>query len=331
MKADFRALKPEDTGRSATDRFARDVLDGLSMEPKETRPVWLYDERGSALYQQITETEDYYLTRCEREILAEHGPDLAARLGRRPFNLVDLGAGDGRKTALLLRSLLDQGVPFTYVPVDISVEAMRQLTGSLTREFDRTALEVKGLIADYFDALRWVKRTEGAGTVVLFLGSNIGNFDAIQGQAFLRSLRSALHEGDRLLIGSDLKKDPRVIERAYDDKGGITRKFNLNLLERMNRELGADFDPGRFVYRSYYDVRRGAVESWLISTRAQQVHVGALGRRFSFREWEGIHTESSRKYSRDEIGRMAAEAGFTVEGDFMDGRGYFVDSLWRAR
>ncbi|HEX9007581.1 MAG TPA: L-histidine N(alpha)-methyltransferase, partial [Bacteroidota bacterium] len=171
---------------------------------------------------------------------------------------------------------------------------------------------------------------DGRASVVLFLGSNIGNMGPAESRAFLRRLRGALSDGDCLLIGFDLKKKPAVIQRAYDDAAGITREFNLNILDRMNRELGADFDRNGFVYTSYYNVPVGAVESWLVSTRPQEVFIGALQRAFSFGEWEGLHTEYSYKYSRADIRRLAEETGFVIEENFSDREGSFVDSLWRA-
>ncbi len=329
MKAGYRVLNPAGVS-SSVERFAHDVLEGLSQNPKRTLPVYFYDDRGSALYQRITETPEYYLTRCEMSILGTHGAALAGSFPGRPFNLVDLGSGDGSKAVVLLKSLLDREAAFTYIPVDISVEAMRQLTGGLQREFAGTELVTDGMVADYFDAVGSLKRGDGRPIVALFLGSNIGNMGPTESRAFLRRLRGALSEGDRLLIGFDLKKEPAVIQRAYNDAAGITREFNLNLLDRMNRELGADFDRNGFVYTSYYDVPRGAVESWLVSTRPQEVFIGALQRGFSFVEWEGLHTEYSYKYSRADIRRLAEDTGFVIEGEFTDGEGAFVDSLWRA-
>ncbi|HEX8960393.1 MAG TPA: L-histidine N(alpha)-methyltransferase [Geobacteraceae bacterium] len=329
MKAGYRVLHTEGGSPPAV-RFAHDVLQGLSQSPKRTLPVYFYDDRGSALYQRITETPEYYLTRCELEILDTHGGALADRFPRQPFNLVDLGSGDGGKAVVLLKHLLDRGSKFTYTPVDISVEAMRQLNDALERSFTGTELEMGGIVADYFDAIESLKRDDGRASVVLFLGSNIGNMGPSESRAFLQRLRGALSDGDYLLIGFDLKKEPAVIQRAYNDAAGITREFNLNLLDRMNRELGADFDRTGFVYTSYYNVPLGAMESWLVSTRTQEVFIEALQRGFSFGEWEGLHTEYSYKYSRADIRRLAGDAGFVIEQDFADGEGSFVDSLWRA-
>lgn len=331
MPAEYRILRPEDIPHSATGKFALDILEGLTKTPKQTRPVYFYDAKGSELFQRITESPEYYLTRAEFDILTEQCFALAQLFAPQPFNLIDLGAGDGRKTTVLLKGFLESGLKFRYVPIDVSEQAMRQLLESLTHELADLRLETAGLVAEYFDAIRWLQGNNGGRNVVLFLGSNIGNFNGLESRSFLRCLRSALNGDDYLLIGFDLKKDPGIIERAYNDAAGLTREFNLNLLDRLNRELGADFDRDRFVFRSQYNLRLGAVESWLISTQAQQVQIGALKHAFSFKAWEGILTEYSYKYSFAEIERLAAATGFRLEQTYLDRQhNYFVDALWRV-
>jgi len=186
-------------------------------------------------------------------------------------------------------------------------------------------------VAEYFDAIKWLATIDGRRNLVLFLGSSIGNFDHVGAQRFLRCLWSALKHDDQVLIGFDLRKDIDVLTRAYNDSKGVTREFNLNLLDRMNRELGADFDREMFAFSCHFNVRSGAVESWLVSKAAQNVHFGRLGRSFSFQDWEGIHTESSHKYWESDIPRLAEEAGFAMEMQFFDSKRYFVDSLWRVK
>jgi dimethylhistidine N-methyltransferase len=331
MQTEYRILRPEVIPHSANGKFALDILEGLTKTPKQTMPVYFYDAIGSELFQRITESPEYYLTRAELDILTEQRFALAQLFAPQPFNLIDLGAGDGRKTTVLLKAFLEYGLKFRYVPIDVSEQAMRQLLKSLTHEVADARLETIGLVAEYFDAIRWLRGNNGGRNVVLFLGSNIGNFNGLEGRSFLHSLRGALNADDYLLIGFDLKKDLGIIERAYNDAAGLTREFNLNLLDRLNRELGADFDRNQFVFRSQYNVRLGAVESWLISTQAQQVHIETLKRAFSFKAWEGILTEYSYKYSFDEIERLAVETGFRLEQKYLDRQHeYFVDALLRV-
>lgn len=331
MQAEYRVLKTEEIPHTANGRFALDILEGLCKSPKQTKPVYFYDMEGSRLYQRITDSADYYLTNCEMDILAAYGTALAERIGPGPLNLIELGSGDGRKTALLLKSFLETGLTFRYVPIDVSAEAMRQLTRTLERQVGHIGLEMQGLVAEYFDAVHWLDLNNGMRNAVLFLGSNIGNFDPEESRTFLRALRNSLNDGDYLLIGFDMKKDPAVIERAYDDGAVMNQEFNLNLLDRMNRELGANFERRNFIYKSYYNVQLGAVESWLVATRAHRVFIEELKREFSFSAWEGIRTEYSFKYTLDEIMNLAEETGFSLEKNYSDaGHGYFVDSLWRV-
>jgi len=310
--------------------FARDVLQGLSRHPKVIPPRYFYDDEGSRLFQQITGLKEYYPTRCELEILQTYRCELAELFGDEPVELVELGPGDGTKTELLLRAFFDRGVTFEYVPIDISEAAIRELGAGFDRRFDRTPLTVRGIVAEYFDALRFLKSRQTNRYLVLFLGSNIGNLDRCEARQFLHDLRTALSPGDSLLIGIDLKKDVDVLTRAYNDSAGVTRACNFNLLRRINRELGADFDLDAFEHYGPYNVLRGRMESWLVSRRRQEVHVERLGRSFHFEAWEGIHVENSYKYDLTEIELLAESAHFEVVRHYTDRQGYFVDSLWRA-
>ncbi len=321
-------LKP-DIPQSFRRTFALDVLEGLSQRPKRLAPVYLYDERGSKLFQQITELQDYYLTQCEHEILAVHKEEISQFLPRQSFNLIELGAGDGRKTVVLIDHFIKRYVEFEYITLDISPESVNGLTLSLEQMFS-PGLKVTGIIAEYFDGLKWLANKSSSKNLILFLGSNIGNFDYLSARKFLRHLWDCLKPEDQLLIGFDLKKDIEVLNRAYNDPGKVTREFNMNLLDRINRELGGDFDRERFLYYSGYEVTTGAVESYLVSRERQEVSIRDLNRVFSFEAWEPIHTESSYKFLETEIVCLAAETGFQVQKDFFDSRRYFVDSLWRV-
>ena len=300
--------------------LAAHVADGLRRAPKSLSSMYFYDEAGSALFQQIMGLPEYYPTRAEYGIFAAHGPAIAAALDPAdapgPFALVELGAGDGLKTKLLLRELLATSDDFTYVPVDISPSALAGLAASLAAELP--GLRTVPVATDYATALAQLAARPGR-KAVLFLGSNIGNFAPTERAAFLGQLAAPLGAADRLLIGFDLQKDPRRIRAAYDDARGVTAAFNLNLLARLNRELGADFDLGHWQHYTDYDPLSGAVRSYLVSDRAQAVRVTALQQTFQFAAWEVIHTENSYKFTPPQIAALAAAAGLRVVATFDDG------------
>ncbi len=310
--------------------LAQHVADGLQREPKALSSKYFYDDAGSRLFQQIMELPEYYPTRAEFAIFREHGPALASALspaGGGAFSLVELGAGDGLKTKLLLRELLRTGPAFTYAPVDISAGAMTGLVAALAQELP--ALHVAPVVADYATALAQL-RTRPGSKAVLFLGSNIGNFGPQERLDFLRQLAAPLAPADRLLIGFDLQKDPRRIRAAYDDSQGITAAFNLNLLTRLNRELGANFNLAHWQHYTDYSPLNGAVRSFLVSTRAQQVSIDALDETFDFAAWEVIHTENSYKFTLPQIEALAAEASLRVVTHFTDSATDFADVVLAA-
>jgi len=318
-----------------SDEFAFDVLTGLAESPKRLPSRYFYDDRGSELFQEIMDLEEYYLTDCEEEILTEHGEAILAATGNGPLALVDMGAGDGKKTFLLLDRLAASSRPCDYLPIDISQGAMANLTDQV--EERHPGMRVEGVVSEYFSGLRWLatqaQSQRGADTpsrLVLFLGSNIGNLDRPRARTFLRRLWTGLSPGDHVLIGFDLKKDIDLLLAAYNDKSGVTASFNLNLMERINRELGGHFDVDRFRHFSTYNVFSGAMESYLVSLHAQEVEIERLQSSFTFRAWEPIHTEYSYKYLPADIERLALESGFEVVQHFGDQRGFFIDSLWRV-
>ena len=311
--------------------LARHVAEGLARTPKALSSMYFYDDAGSRLFQQIMALPEYYPTRAEFAIFREHGAAIGAALGATaggPFTLVELGAGDGAKTQLLLRELLAADFDFTYAPVDISAGAMGGLVAALARELP--ALRVVPVVESYAAALKQL-RTQPGRKAVLFLGSNIGNFGPVERLDFLRQLAAPLGADDRLLIGFDLQKDPRRIRAAYDDAQGITAAFNLNLLTRLNRELGADFDLARWQHYTDYEPLTGAVRSFLVSTGAQAIHFEALELTVPFAAWEVIHTENSYKFTRSQIEVLAAEAGLRVVDFFTDGASDFADVVLAAR
>jgi len=330
MAAEYRILKEHDYAESFTERdaFAVDVLVGLSSVRKSLPSKYFYDERGSELFQRITEQPEYYLTTSEMEILDRSSNVIAQRVDGEPFNLVELGAGFSKKTTLLLRHLVTRKPTFRFVPIDISESAMRGLVEVLGREFP--GCEVAGLVTDYFNGLKWLNNRSHRKNLVLFLGSSIGNFTHGGSCVLLRNLWNSLNHDDLMLIGFDLKKDIDLLLRAYNDTGGVTREFNLNLLHRINRELGGNFDTSKFRHFGTYDVFSGAMESYLVSMEEQLVFIEQIGRSFPFEAWEPIHTEYSYKYLVSDIEKLALETGFEVLEHLFDGKRYFVDSLWRV-
>jgi L-histidine Nalpha-methyltransferase len=323
----YQVLAPDDF-LSAQDRFALDVSEGLSSSPKKMPSMYLYDEKGSRLYQKIADHPDYYPTRCELEILKKYRQRIASILPLKNMQLFELGAGDGGKTITLLDCMIQNGLK-KYSPIDISLYAMDELVKKLDPWMSAFGFQVEGYVADYFSGLEHREKS-GLVNMVLFLGSNIGNFEHQDCLRFLRRLWHILSPGDYLLIGFDLKKDPRTVERAYNDSDGITAEFNLNLLDRINRELGGNFILDQFAYHSRYNVVRGAVESWLVSRQRQTVRIEALKKNFLFEAWEGLLTEYSYKYLDSQIEHLAKETGYKLEARFQDSQGYFADYLWRV-
>jgi len=316
---------------ASVDNFAADVLEGLSRKDKKIPSVYFYDETGSELFCKITRLKEYYPTRCEIEILQSYSWALAQMFSREPFNLVELGVGEGKKPLILLEHFIGKNLEFKYIPVDICAESIQKTLGAVRKQLGGANIDIMGMVADYFEAMRFIGSEVGRRNVVMFLGSNIGNFNKDEARSFLFRLSQSLRSGDYVLIGFDLKKDVRILERAYNDSAGITREFNLNLLDRMNRELGANFDRTKFRHHGCYNDRLGAMESWLISLDEQAVDIGHTGARIHFRKGERIHTEYSHKYSLSDIKCLAKESGFSVDRLFLDSHRYFADALWRVR
>jgi L-histidine Nalpha-methyltransferase len=308
--------------------FKKEVAAGLSSSPKRLPCRFFYDERGSRLFQRITRLREYYLTACELEILERSGRDIVSLVGQKKFNLVELGSGDGSKVINLIEPALADNRQLTYLPIDLSPSVMQTLTASLSARYPR--LEVHGVVAEYGVGLEWIRSHLAGPKVLLFLGSNLGNFDGAGSESFLRRVRQALAPGDRLVIGLDLRKDLETMTRAYNDSEGVTAEFNLNLLLRINRELGGNFDLGKFRYNSTFDPASGGMESHLRSLSHQSVLISDLSRTFDFECGELIHTEHSHKYTEAEIRCLADHAGFEIEANFHDSRRYFVDSVWRV-
>ncbi|MFL6228220.1 MAG: L-histidine N(alpha)-methyltransferase [Pyrinomonadaceae bacterium] len=311
--------------------FAADVVHGLTSEPKRLPPKYFYDELGSHLFEAICLLPEYYLTRAEDEILSRRAAEIAAACGDESIRLVEFGSGSSTKTRHLIDALLGRQDELLYLPIDISPSALEAAAKTLLETYPR--LSVEAYAGDYDAALARLERDQplrGTRTLVLFLGSNIGNFEPDEARRFLGKVRGTLRAGDALLVGADLKKDAATLEAAYDDALGVTAAFNLNLLARINRELGADFDPRAFRHVAVYNERAGRVEMHLESTRAQDVQIAALALEVRFAAGERIHTENSHKYAPAELDALAARAGFSRAGAWLDARGRFSSTLFCA-
>lgn len=330
MPAAYRIIDEKDYADSfkEKDSFALDVLVGLSETPKSIPSKYLYDEHGSELFKAITRLPEYYLTNCELEILEKYKKDIAQFVADQPFNLVELGPGEARKTESLLAYYLQSNLQFQYVPIDISEPAMDELVKSMDKRFPQ--METNGLVSDYFTGLKWLNNRFKRRDFILFLGSTIGNFNHAQSRIFLRNVWNCLNHDDLILIGFDLKKDIELLLYAYNDSQGVTREFNLNMLRRINKELKGNFDLSKFRHFGTYDVFQGAMQSYLVSLEDQEVYIEQIGRYFQFKAWEPIHIEYSYKYLLSDIETLARETGFILEKNFFDSRGYFMDSVWRV-
>jgi len=304
--------------------FADDVRAGLSAAQKHLAPKYFYDELGSALFEAICELPEYYLTRAETEILERYAGEMLEELGE-PVELVELGSGSGRKTKLLIEAALLRQQHLDYHPVDISPAALVAASNALVGAFE--TLRVSAYASDYFEVLAARRVRTELRTLTLFLGSNIGNYDPAHAVALLSAIAGAFSRGDAVLLGTDLKKDPAILERAYDDPTGVTAAFDKNLLGRINRELGGTFDLREFEHVAQYDAERGVVESFLVSQRAQTVAIEALGLTVSLADGERIHTESSYKFSADDVANVARMSGFSVARRWTDAQERFAVSL----
>lgn len=310
-------------------QFARDIDAGLSAEPKSLPSKYFYDEQGDKLFQQIMGLREYYLTDAEYEILYRYKENLHKTFltDQYPLNLIELGAGDGLKTKVLLRYFLEEQADFSYIPVDISQNVLQLLEQDLKETFP--GLRFGGLQGDYFEVLKIIKHDFKGRNLILLLGANIGNFSFTEAKSFLRSLAAHMNQHDMLLIGFDLQKDPLTILNAYNDKSGITRAFNLNLLHRINKELGGDFNALHYYHYPVYDPTCGEARSYIVSKIAQSVYIGALNKSFEFGYGEPILTEISKKYNDRQINQLAEFAGFKILNHFTDSRHFFIDSLWQ--
>lgn len=307
--------------------LAEDVRRGLATKPKRFLPKYFYDELGSQLFEAICLLPEYYLTRAENDILKHYADEIVAEIDG-DMTLIELGSGSASKTRLLIEALLRKQSELLFIPVDISASALDSSSRILLQSYPR--LKIEAYAADYFAGLAELGKTTRARTLALFLGSNISNFDPPEALKFLRALRQVLHEGDALLLGADLKKDRKILEAAYNDALGVTAAFNLNVLARINRELGGNFDLRAFQHHVFYNEEVGRVEIYIESLREQTVGISELAMEVQFGEGEQIHTENSYKYDLSDIANLAAETGFTRARTWLDKGQQFSSNLLLA-
>jgi L-histidine N-alpha-methyltransferase len=311
-------LEEQDLGRS----LREDVQVGLTAEPKWLPPKWFYDARGSEIFEEITVLPEYYPTRAERAVLAERADEIAELTGAK--TLIELGSGSSEKTRLLLDAFARHGGLGTFVPLDVSVSALRQSTEEIAADYP--GLRVRGIVGDFTRQLD--RLPAGGRRLVVFLGGTIGNLLPVERAEFLVAMRAALEAGDWLLIGTDLVKDPSVIVPAYDDAAGVTAEFNRNVLRVINRELGADFDPEAFSHVAAWDPEHEWIEMRLRAERPMRVRVLDLD--VEFAAGEELRTEVSAKFRPEGIAAELADAGFRVQAFWTDPEGLFGVTLARA-
>jgi dimethylhistidine N-methyltransferase len=313
---------------SSKEQFALDVLRGLSSSPKKLYSKYFYDNIGSSLFQKITRNPDYYLTNKEYSVLEKESSKIALMSENTDvLDIIELGVGDGHKSRLIIDSFLALNIKINYYPIDISEQALIFLKDNLSYSH---LLDVQGIVAEYFAGLSHIKASSNNPKLVLFLGSNIGNFNPQELLEFICNLWHYLSDKDQVLIGFDQKKDMQILHRAYNDYAGHTSEFNLNLLVRMNRELGANFLVNKFQHYGFYNPNLGSMESHLISLEEQCVKFRALKRSFVFKKFEPIHLEYSYKFLPADIERLCTQAGYSLINNFSDEDNYFINSLWRV-
>lgn len=311
--------------------FKNDVHAGLTSFPKYLYSKYIYDKKGDKLFQDIMNLPEYYLTNCEFDILSLHTREIAELFdnSKTGFDLIELGAGDGKKTKILLRYLAEHSFDFVYKPIDISENAINSLTKNLVEELPQVSVD--GEKGSYFEVLERLQSYNSRKKVLLFLGSNIGNLLHPQAIDFLTKLKDIMGPEDLLFMGFDQKKNPQTILDAYNDATGVTAAFNKNLLHRINSELGGNFNVDSFKHWEVYDPESGTAKSFLVATEAMEVSIKALNLTISFDAWETIHTEISQKYDDKTVQWLADSAGLTIETSFEDEKGYYKDYVFRKQ
>lgn len=311
--------------RKNSDAFARDVRQGLMKSQKALPCVYFYDTKGSLLFEEICRLPEYYPTRTEASILREYSAEIAGLFSKN-VNIIELGSGSSLKTRILLEAFLQKQGRIKYQPIDVSKSILEESSATLKNRYPQ--LNVLPVTARYEEGLKKAITENDAINLVLWLGSSIGNYEREEAIRFLQNIRKSSSASTKYLIGIDLRKEKHILESAYDDSEGITAAFNLNLLERINRELNADFDRDAFKHTAVYNEKAGKVEIHLVSRKQQAVTIAGCGIEIYFDEGEKIHTENSFKYSLEEISALAKQSGFKIEKQWFDEKQWFSLNLF---
>lgn len=311
-------------------QFEKEIRQGLTDFPKHLSSKYFYDEKGDALFQAIMKMPEYYLTDCEFDIITQYRSKIGTLFSSddKPFKLIELGAGDGKKTKILLKHFSEEKYKFNYQPIDISQSVLKGLKKSLSEELPQVNTIPKQ--GTYFEALKEINDENGTRKVILFLGSNIGNLLHEQAIEFLKSVQELMHKDDLFFLGCDLKKNPQTILDAYNDKSGITAKFNKNILARINSELDANFDLDAFRHWEVYDPETGTAKSYLVSETAQTIRIEKLNLEISFSPWETIHTEISQKYDDATVKWLAEQSGLEIYEQYADKNNFYKNYVLRT-
>lgn len=319
----------KNTSTTRNSVFKKDVYEGLSSFPKHLSSKYIYDKKGDKLFQDIMAMPEYYLTGCELGIITDNTHTIGELFRDREngLDLIELGAGDGKKTKVLLNYMSENNFNFIYKPIDISENAIQQLTENLSGEMPK--LKVDAEIGEYFEVLERLKGFDKRKKVIMVLGSNIGNLRHPIAIEFLTKLRDSMLSEDLLFMGFDQKKNPQTILNAYNDNAGITEAFNKNVLVRINRELGGNFDIDKFLHWESYNPETGTAKSFLVAQENMEVKIERLDLKINFDQWESIHVEISQKYDDKIVAWLADEAGLEIVTSFSDENGFYKDYVFR--
>ena len=316
--------KPKNTKR--INSFSEDIDKGLSLKNKAISSKYFYDDMGSKIFQRITKHPDYYLTKSEIEILNKVKLKLPNLIKQKEIDIIELGPGDGSKSKIIIEGFLKKNYTVNYYPIDISKKALKLIERNIK---ENNRLNINGIVSEYIEGLNYVKNISKNKQLILFLGSNIGNFEKSQSVEFMKSINKNIKKDSYIFIGFDLKKDPRKLNKAYNDSSNLTKRFNLNLLTRINNDLQANFNLNKFVHYGTYNPLLGAMESFLISSIKQQVNIKKTKKTYSFEAYETIHLEYSFKFSIEDIENLAKKSKFTIEKYYKNNDKGFTNTLWK--
>lgn len=309
--------------------FEKEVYTGLTDYPKHLSSKYFYDKKGDKLFQEIMNLPEYYLTDAEFDIFSTHTEEITQLFAKntKSFNLIELGAGDGKKTKILLKNLVLDNIDFNYLPIDISQNVLEQLSSALKNEIPEVS--VKPQQGTYFEALENIAALSDEKKVILFLGSNIGNLLHAQAIEFLTKVQELMSDNDLFFVGFDQKKNPQTILDAYNDQTGITAAFNKNILTRINTELDGNFDLDKFLHWEVYNPESGTAKSYLVAKETHTVSIEKLAVQINFTQWETIHTEISQKYDDKTIAWLAEKSGLRIETQFIDTKNQYKNYVFK--